>query len=62
MRSIASRVICERSFDESVFELDPPLNSWGRMNSAAKAIRMIGRKRRTSTAQQPYRRAEAEDA
>src|SRR5580765_3895188 len=59
MRSMASRVMIARSFDESVFE-PPPLNSWGRMNSAANAIRMIGRKRRTSTAEQPYRHAGAE--
>src|SRR4029079_4834350 len=59
IRSMASRVMIARSFDESVFELDP-LNSWGRMNSAANAIRMIGRKRRMSTAQQPYPRSGAE--
>jgi hypothetical protein len=35
------------------------LKSWGMMNSAAKAMRMIGRKRRMSMAAEQYPRASA---
>ena len=57
MRFIASCVIVERSLEESVFEPEC-LNSCGRMNSAAKAISRIGRKRRMSMAARHYRRSE----